>query len=405
MKYASWMVIGALLLLAVFRDLIANGRPLYCQIDNKAYYPGLRILWAAPERAYGIPVLDSIKQYHLWKKFPYDQGKVWFAPIPFSPGETLDSPAMAAAAPGSLHTGHHERFVHWLGTTDGGHDVAAGIVAGARVAVTTGLTAMSIALAIGLFLGAIAGFYGDRNLRVRALPFWSGIFGIMAGFWYAFGIRYAVIQNAEDPFEAISVHFLIWLLIFGVCRIIGGVLHQIAWLRRFAIIPVDMAIMRIAEVFNAIPKLVLLAVVAAMMQYKQSLFFTVALIGLFSWTGVAKFVRAELLRIRELDYITAARALGLSSFRILWRHALPNAVQPAIVACTFGIAGAILLEASLAFLGISDPSLSGASWGSLLHASQGHFNHWWVSVPAGLAICITVLALNDLGEKMMQKNG
>jgi peptide/nickel transport system permease protein len=121
-------------------------------------------------------------------------------------------------------------------------------------------------------------------------------------------------------------------------------------------------------------------------------------IGLTSWMGVARLVRAETLSIREMDYIIAARCIGCSDLRIIFRHILPNAMSPVLVSATLGIAGAILTESALSFLGIGVQPPT-PSWGNILTSGKDYIEFgWWLSLFPGLAILITVLAYNLLGE-------
>jgi peptide/nickel transport system permease protein len=125
------------------------------------------------------------------------------------------------------------------------------------------------------------------------------------------------------------------------------------------------------------------------------------IIGLLSWTGIAQFVRAELLRIRRQEYIEAAQALGFSDRRILFRHALPNALTPVLITVAFGIAGAVLLESFLSFLGIGLAAES-VTWGTMLNLARYQFNAWWLAVFPGLAIFFTVTLFNLIGERLTE---
>jgi peptide/nickel transport system permease protein len=132
-----------------------------------------------------------------------------------------------------------------------------------------------------------------------------------------------------------------------------------------------------------------------------------ALIGAFGWTGVAKYVRAELLKVRALDYITAARGLGLSEWRVLWKHALPNTLRPIYISVAFGVGNAVLLEAYLSFLGFGGSSFKGVSWGSLFlngNSTANPIETWWVTFFPGLMIFLTVLSLNRIGEALSDRN-
>jgi peptide/nickel transport system permease protein len=119
-------------------------------------------------------------------------------------------------------------------------------------------------------------------------------------------------------------------------------------------------------------------------------------IGLVRWTGVARLTRAEFLKLREQEFVIAARALGLSSLRTIFRHILPNALGPILVSGTFAVAAGILTESALSFLGfgVSEPV---PSWGSLVNESRSP-EHWWIILFPGLLIFLTVSCYNLVGE-------
>jgi len=404
-KKASLWFLGFLLFLAVFRDVIANGRPLYCEIGGKAYWPGLRAVFVNPNERFGVPALDALAekaQYESWKDDSnYDAPPV-FTLIPFSPGEYSTRQISGLLSPGSTQPGLTSRFKHWLGTDSDGRDIAATLVSGSRVALLTGAVAMGMALLIGLILGTVAGYFGDERLRVRRGRLWLSLAGIPIAYFCAF-----VLRQYELSVEGSSVvwgkSLLIFLSIILLFNGLGALLSSLPFFAKPVVLPADLSIMRMAEVFNALPKLIVVVSLSVLMQRQNdSIWLLIALIGVMSWTGVARFVRAELLRIRELDFVTAARGLGLPNWRILFRHALPNAMRPVMVVLAFGVAGAVLLEASLSFLGFGGEALKGMSWGSLLardNAQTNPVNSWWVMLPPGLFICFTVLAFNALGEK------
>ncbi len=125
----------------------------------------------------------------------------------------------------------------------------------------------------------------------------------------------------------------------------------------------------------------------------------VLVLGLTGWTHVARLVRAEALRIREMDYITAARACGAGPARVMLRHVLPNAMGPVWVNAAFGVAGAMVAEAALSFLGFGTPPPT-ASWGELLGQGFEFPDRWWLVICPGLLLFITVTALNLLGEAL-----
>lgn len=157
---------------------------------------------------------------------------------------------------------------------------------------------------------------------------------------------------------------------------------------------VDVAISRLIEVMICIPSFFLILTLVALVQ-DRSIFHVMVIIGVTSWTGVARLVRAEFLQQRELEYALAARALGLPRWRVIFRHILPNALGPVLVSATFGVASAIITESSLAFLGLGD--LSVPSWGETLNAGRLEMKPWLIFAP-GLAIFFVVSVFNLVGE-------
>jgi len=161
---------------------------------------------------------------------------------------------------------------------------------------------------------------------------------------------------------------------------------------------VDLILYRFVEMFMAIPVLFLLIVAAGVLP--RNTYVMMAIIGCFTWTGAARFIRAEFMKLRETDYIQAARAMGLPLWSILFKHMLPNGVTPVLVESSFLIAAAILIEAILSFLGLG-PS-GQASWGSLLRNASGDTGTfvWWLAIFPGAAIFLTTLAYNLIGEAL-----
>jgi peptide/nickel transport system permease protein len=181
----------------------------------------------------------------------------------------------------------------------------------------------------------------------------------------------------------------------GIASGIGVALGLIAgYFRGLA----DEFIMRLVDVMLCFPSFFLILTVIAFLE--PSLVTIMSVIGLTSWMGVARLVRAETMSLRERDFISAARLAGATPARILLRHVLPNTLAPVLVSATLGIAGAILVESSLSFLGIG-VQMPAASWGNmLLEGKQTLGIAWWLSVFPGLAILFTVLGYNLLGESL-----
>jgi peptide/nickel transport system permease protein len=189
------------------------------------------------------------------------------------------------------------------------------------------------------------------------------------------------------------ISLLVGFVAVGIASFIGVILGALAgYYGRWA----DGVIMRFVDLMLCFPTFFLILAVIAFLE--PSIWNIMIIIGLTSWMGVARLVRAEFLSLRERDFVHAAKALGASDTRVIFRHVLPNALSPVLVSATLGVAGAILTESALSFLGIGVQPPT-PSWGNMLIAGKQTLGTaWWLSAFPGLAILITVLGYNLLGE-------
>lgn len=179
---------------------------------------------------------------------------------------------------------------------------------------------------------------------------------------------------------AVAIYVTIGLIIGGIAGYMGG------W--------ADLLIMRVIEIILSVPGLFLILTIISLFE-NRSIFMIMIAIGIVGWTGIARLVRGEFIRERGKDYVAAARSLGLSDKRILFRHIMPNAVGPVIVSATFGVASAIIVESTLSFLGLGDPNVP--SWGQMLNMGREN-KEWHLIAAPGIAIFITVTLLNLVGD-------
>ena len=189
---------------------------------------------------------------------------------------------------------------------------------------------------------------------------------------------------------ALGIGFIATGIAMFIGIIIGGLMGYFSGV-------VDMLGMRLVEIFESIPTLFLLLTFVAF--FGRNIYLIMIIIGLTSWSGYARYARAEFLKLRKQDYVQAAIASSLSLRSILFKHMLPNGVAPLLVSVSFGVASAILAEATLSFLGLGPVEAS--SWGQMLNQSvkASTFN-WWMAVFPGGAIFLTVFAYNLMGEAM-----
>jgi peptide/nickel transport system permease protein len=193
-----------------------------------------------------------------------------------------------------------------------------------------------------------------------------------------------------------TIAILVGFVSMGIAATLGILLGAIGG---FAGGLVDMLISRLTEVVLCVPTLVLILALLAVVEH-PSIWHMMIVIGCTSWTSIARLTRAEVLRLKQMDFVAAARALGLGGFRIVFRHILPNALTPVLVPIAFGVASAILIEASLSFLGFGSPPPN-PSWGTLLNKGRQD-TLWWLIFFPGTAIFLVVLAYNLIGEGLQR---
>lgn len=299
---AGGIVMALFVLMGVFSDVLASDLPILCRWHGTMYWmPNV----VRPRELMGV---DHARMQRERSRGDWSIGPL----VAHGPVDTV-GPTEVLMAP--LSPGHP------LGTDALGRDVFARVVHGARTGLGVAFAASILLVAVGVTLGALAGFA-------------------------------------------------------------GGI--------------VDALVARAVESLTAIPTLVMVLVVEALAPHPTTLTL-LGTIALTRWTELARLVRAEVLLALGADYVTAARALGASPPRVLWRHVLPNAIGPAIVGATFAVAWVVLVEATVDFLRVASPG-GMASWGELMGEARAHADAWWLVAFPGVALLATLVALYLVGE-------
>jgi peptide/nickel transport system permease protein len=248
-----------------------------------------------------------------------------------------------------------------------------------------GLLVVVLLFLVSVFAGLLSPYPPDQidTSNILEGPNWKHPFGtdtlgrdVLSRVIHGAGVSLSV------GFVAVGISILIGVILGSLSGYYAGL--------------VDRIIMRLVDIMLCFPSFFLILAVIAFL--KPSIWNIMIVIGITSWMGVTRLVRAEFLTIRERDFVQAAISQGANDFRIIFFHILPNAMAPILVTATLGIASAVLVESSLSFLGIGvqppDPS-----WGNILTEGKDNIEiAWWLSVFPGLAILITVMGYNLLGE-------
>ena len=307
----SLYIFSFLFLLSLFSEIISNDKPIMMSIDNNIYYPYLveytetdfgGELNTSPDYN-GYFIREKLKENNNWALFPIN---------PHSYNSINFNNSQPNPAPPSN--------VNILGTDDRGRDVLARLIYGFRLSVIFALSLTAIGILIGLFFGALQGYFAGR---------------------------------------------------------------------------VDLYLQRFIEVWGSMPELYILIIFASI--FEPSILLLVVLLSLFGWISLSDYVRAEFLKGRNMDYVNAARTLGLTDWQIIVKHVLPNSLISVVTFLPFRISGAILILTSLDFLGLGVPS-STPSLGELLAQGKENISAWWLSLTTFIVLVGTLLLLIFIGE-------
>lgn len=277
-------------------------------------------------------------------------------------------------------------YRHWLGTDKIGRDVLAGILYGSAIALKIGLMTTLLSLIIGIFFGFLSGYLGDHSIRIGLIPFL-----ILALMIFIFGFY---IYYGSSVWR--------WFLLFAPIAFMAFYFTKVDYyINKGIAIPLDIIIIKIIEVMRSIPGVFLLLVLLALFS-TPSIWNVVIVISLTRWPVVTRHLRADILKIKNEDFVTSAKVSGLSHFKIFKDYILPLTISTVIIISAFGFASAILLESSLSFLGIGIP-IDQVSWGSILRDARQNFSSWWLAVFPGLMIFLVILLFNSIADSVSNR--
>jgi peptide/nickel transport system permease protein len=396
LKLSLWFLM-LLAIISITASIIANDKPLYAKVGERTWFPAL-----SNEAYYDQDLLFSDL-----KQFRSDTITIIMPLIPYAPGASdIENSGFKSPQQTQFKDDGGTRKMlqgwerHHLGTGKRGEDLLSGLIHGTRISLSTGIYCTLIAGFIGILLGAIAGYFGDHGIRIRRGTAITITLGIIPAWFYAFNLRTWMLTEgmpASTSIAALQViaSISIFFMVITICALPGMLLSLLPFLRESVRFPADWMISRTIELVNSLPKLIIIISLAAVS--RPSLANIILLIGLTFWTDIARLTRAEIMRIRNMDFIASAKSSGASPFRILIKHALPNAIPVIIVSLVSCMASAILTESSLSFLGLGVP-VDLVTWGSLLAGAREAFDAWWLVVFPGLILLLTILSLNKVSD-------
>jgi len=395
-----------LVIIALLAPVLANDKPLFCKYKNTWLFPAFS--WKR-----SLVIDHTSLNYNMGKDWKYLEADIiLFPPCAWSPN-TLDSDNAPRKSPfdgqwlsqknGSI-TPLPLAYRHWLGTTQNGQDVLSILIHGTTIAIGIGFASMLIATLIGLSLGAFAGYFSNNGLRLGPLQILALLTGIFFTYFYCCVIRgYKLAEAFNDG--GIWLILRVLFLCYVTLKTIGGLVWIAGYTERLLKIPyrfrfpLDTLVSKVIELLNSVPALLLIIALSAFARPSYSLL--IIMMGLLGWTVIARITRAEYLKAKNLEYVIAAKALGIKNRRILFRHILPNVMPVILTHMVFAMGSAVLVEASLSFLGIGIPHDS-SSWGSLLNEGRDHFSSWWLVVFPGACLCMLMLLYNKIATELSE---
>jgi peptide/nickel transport system permease protein len=371
-KLASFWI-GILMFLGIFGALIASEKPLY--YEGKSPLVGNLL--------YQIGIGNYNEDFKI-SSSQHKNGAVYTL-IPYAT-TTIDTKNSGSIGPLEHQDVSSLNFRHWMGTDDIGRDVFAGIIHGCTTAILIGFGAVFIAFLFGLFIGILSGYLGNTGFLLNLFCIIILPILIFVIYWISFEMhfRYAIMYGIIT--STISYFFLSKI----------NRLQQ----KKYTI-PVDLILMRIIEILHTIPSLLLIIVICGIVP-KSGIGTIIFIIAFVSWGQFAKVARADTLKTKETDYVIYAKQAGISNFKIMLHHILPNILTNSVQLMIMRVPSAILAESVLSFIGIGFGP-EHVSWGSILAQSKSNMGAWWLFLFPTIFLIFTTLSINRIGRRLRKE--
>ncbi|MBK7093772.1 MAG: ABC transporter permease [Saprospiraceae bacterium] len=359
-----YIILFIFVLTGLFHPFIANEKPLLIRQNGK-------IIWPVTDRSFRS---GATYQIVLNPMIRYSYHTI----------DMKNTGAVSPLADQDLDPGQQR---HFLGTDLYGRDVLAGLIYGCSKALIIGFGSMLIAFILGVLMSLFPVFYGDSDFRIRIKSLLLLIAGIIISVYLlAYSDYFIGTLSFTDCLALI-------LLLFAVTALC----YKLPLLNRYIPLPLDSTVNVFISIFQSLPSAFLILVLISLFS-KSSVINIIVVIGLLKWPAIARYIRAEVLRVKLERFVEASKVLGLKDHVIVFRHIFPYTLTPVLVALSYGFAGTILLESTLSFLGIGTPA-EHVSWGTLLGEARQNFSAWWLAFFPGLAIFTVIFIFNALGGK------
>ncbi|MGE5357280.1 MAG: ABC transporter permease [Deltaproteobacteria bacterium] len=348
----------------IFHDFIANEKPLICIQNGKTVFPVFK-------EKFRTDTTDRI---------------ILMAPVRYS-HYTIDMQNTGGISPFGKQKLMPGQQRHLLGTDIFGRDVLAGLIFGTSVSLKVGIGSMLLAFFLGLIMSLIPSYFGDNGLKIKVSTFFILAIILSVLFYLLYYFKYFTL--AIMPADRIAYLFLLLLIIV--------IFSVMPFSQKSFSLPLDTGISLFTGVFQSLPSSFLVLILISLFT-KTTILHIILVIGFLKWPSIARYVRTEVIKVRQERFVEASRVLGLNDILIIIRHVFPYTLTPVFVALTYGFAGSIMLESTLSFLGIGTPA-DHVSWGTMLGESRQDFSAWWLAVFPGMAIFMVTYCFNAIGEK------